>query len=320
MMKRIPCLILFLQTLVFGSDVIPVAVIGSGPAGLSAALVTGRERIDTHVFLGSRPGGPVNAVTCLGNWPGSVKGKGHVVIERLFDQLKRFDVQLHAEEITQVDFSSIPHRLYTSEGKEYAAQTVIIATGAYPRRLNLPREDVCETYVYKPDVSRFEGKTVAVVGSGTDAAKKARILSKAAAKVYLLVRGPQMQKPFMAEKLKKRNTVEILYNTSVQQLVVRDEKLTHIYLSNGELLSIDSLVLAVGIIPNSSLVQGHLQLDEEGFILLEGRTQKTSVPGVFAAGNVTDPRYRQAGISAGDGMKAGYDALEFLKSGSMTSR
>ncbi|NGX38182.1 MAG: Glucosaminate ammonia-lyase, partial [Chlamydiae bacterium] len=223
-MKWITSFFVLLQTLVFAEDVLPVAVIGSGPAGLSAALVTGRERVETHVFLGDRPGGPVNAITCLGNWPGSVKGKGYVVMERLFDQLKRFDVHLHSEEITQVDFSSSPHRLYTSSGKEYTAKTVIIATGAYPRPLGLPKEDECqdiETYVYKPDAARFEGKTVAIVGGGTDAVKKARILSKTASKVYLLVRSSFLQKPFMAEKLQKKGNIEIVYNVSVQNLITQ---------------------------------------------------------------------------------------------------
>jgi len=300
---------------------LPVAVIGSGPAGLSAALVTGRDRIDTHVFQGPMLGGPVNAVTCLGNWPAAVKGKGDVVMSRLLDQMEKFSVNLRNETIERVDFSDWPFRLYTTEGNEYLALTVVVATGAMPRRLGAQGETLyqndIETYIYHADAPRFEGKTIAVVGGGLDAVKKATILAETAEKVYLLVRGDRLQRPFMKNRVETKGNgkVEILYNTTVNALEGDGEKLTHLELSteNGaESLSVDHLVLAAGIIPNSELFEGELPLDEKGFVVVEGRSQKTSIPGVFAAGNVTDPNYRQAAISSGDGMKAGYDVVEYL--------
>jgi len=316
-------LVFFLPILSFAKEppTVSVAVIGSGPGGLSAAFVTGRERIDTHLFLGEMPGGPVNAVTCLGNWPASVKGKGNVVMERLFEQVEKFSVHCHQEQIVSVDFADWPFHLYTEEGKEYRALAVVLATGAIPRKLGVQGEEIyandVKTQVYLTNAHEFAGKRVAVVGGGLDAVKKATILAKEAELVHLLVRKGSLQKPFMKRRIetKGQGKVVVHYNTIVEALCGDGNHLAHLELledGNKQTLEIDTLVLAAGIVPNTKLVQDALEIDEQGFIVLEGRSQKTSVRGVFAAGNATDPTYRQAAISSGDGMKAGYDVIDFL--------
>lgn len=264
--------LLFFCLPIFAREPIPVVVIGSGPAGMSAALVTGRERVETHIYLGDRAGGPLNAITCLSNWPGSVKGKGHKVMERLFAQLERYSVNQHEEAIVDVDFSSWPYRLTTSSGATLEAKTVIIATGAVPRKLDVPGEGDLPThhFVYKTDKDRFSGQTVAVVGGGIDASKKARILSKSAKKVYLIVRKDKMQLPYM-EKQKKN--VEILFNTEVKAI-----ESGALILSDGVSLEVDSLVLAMGIEPNTALFDGQLALNEREKRVLFSLSSKNTSP------------------------------------------
>lgn len=294
----------------FSKEVIPVAVIGSGPAGMGAALVLGRERIETHLFVGNKAGGPLNARTCLSNWPGSIPGKGDVVMERLFQQLSSYDVQLHPSEVVAVDFSSRPFSLKTEQGEEILAEYVIVATGALPRQLGVPGEEIweIESYVYKTDVEKFTGKQIVVVGGGIDAMKKAKIAAKKAASVTVLVRGKSMQHSFMEKQLLKHQNVKISYETKVFSL--EGEQVLVESPLGKRAIDADHLIVAAGIVPNTALVKGQLLLEESGCIALQGRTQKTSVEGVFAAGTVTDPFYRQAAISAGDGMKAAYNVLE----------
>ncbi|NGX47422.1 MAG: Thioredoxin reductase [Chlamydiae bacterium] len=307
-MKLFFFFLVLMQIFLFGEEVVPVAIIGSGPAGLSSALVTGKKGFATHVFLGEYPGGPLNAATGIRNWPGSVPGNGKQVIERLLDQLQKFNVQMHSETIVEVDFSARPFILTTSEGITYKAQTVVIATGTAFKELDvLGKKQGIVTYFYKSDAKRFEGLDVAVIGGGKDAVKKASLAASSARKVFLLVRGKNL------EKSPKGKNIEILYEAEVREILRDEEKMTGLILSGGQKLAVDHVILAAGVVPNTNLFQGQIEMDEEGFIILEGRTQKTSVLGVFAAGNVTDMHYRQAITAAGDGTKAGYDVVEFLR-------
>lgn len=299
-----------------------VAVIGSGPAGLGAALITAKEKAVTIIFSGDVPGGPVNAVTCMGNWPGSVKGKGKDVIARLFSQVEKAGATVLAKTVIHGDFSKWPYRLYTSSNEEYVAKTVIIATGSFPNHLEVEGEEEyfhkgIETLVYKNDGHRFVNKSVAIVGGGIDAIKKASIIAKTAKKVYLIVRGKSLQKNRWKRRLEKfKDKVEVFYHSSITKIIGNGEFLTRLELTSGNtryFIEIDSLVLACGISPNSQWICNQIDCDSQGFILLKDRSQKTNLPGVFAAGGISDPVYRQAAISSGDGMKAGYDALEFLK-------
>ncbi|NGX39236.1 MAG: Glucosaminate ammonia-lyase [Chlamydiae bacterium] len=323
-MQKILFLFLFFSCFFLTADeeVLSVAVIGAGPAGLGSALVTGREQIETHIFQGGKLGGPLNAYTCLGNWPASVPGKGEVVIERLIEQVKKFGCHFHEEAITAIDFSDWPYRISTDVGKEYYAKAVILAMGSSQKRLKVKGENAymgkgVEMYVYATSADRFSGKRVVVVGAGLDAVKKACILAKTAERVTLVVRGNQLQKPFFNVKIAKKRMgkIDVLYHAEVQEICGDAERVTHIILNGPygrRVISADALVLGIGIVPNTALVEGQVPVDGRGYILLEGRSQKTPLFGVFAAGNVSDPRYHQAAISAGDGMKAGYDAIAFF--------
>lgn len=317
---KIWLLLLFPLTL-FGNP-IPVVVVGSGPAGLSAALVTSRDRVETQIFQGPKMGGPANAKTCLGNWPASVPGKGDALLQRLIDQVKELGALFRDESIVSVDFSSWPYALTTSRGEVVYAKAVILAPGSHQKRLGLPGEELyfgkgIDSYFYKTDEAKAEGRKVVVVGGGIDAVKKACAAAKRAERVYLVVRKGALQAPYLAHKVKKKGggKIEVLYHTTVSQIRGNGERITHIALNQegGSFeVEVDLLLLGIGIAPSTSFLNGQLPLDTEGYLELEGRTQKTSISGVFAAGSATDPRYRQAAISSGDGMKAGYDALEFL--------
>ncbi|NGX46065.1 MAG: Thioredoxin reductase [Chlamydiae bacterium] len=310
---------LFLLPFFLYGETIPVVVIGSGPAGLSSALITARDRVPTTVFCGSKPGGPLNAVTCCGNWPGSVPGKGNEVLSRLFAQVKKLHVNLIEEEVVAVDFSRRPFRLITAAGKEYFAESVIIATGARQRPFTLPGEEDywgrgIQPYLYKTDGAAIAGKKVVIVGSGLDASKKGAIAAKTAKEVTVVVRGSSMQRPFMDARLAK---ARVLYESELIALQGDGEKLTGVFVKTPrgiEAIEADLLIPAIGLTPNTELFQGQIPMDAQGLIFVGGRSQKTLVPGVFAAGTAVDGVYRQAAISAGDGMKAGYDALEFLRS------
>ncbi|MDN3506732.1 MAG: FAD-dependent oxidoreductase [Simkaniaceae bacterium] len=292
---------LLLQVHLFSGQVIPIAVVGSGPAGLSAALVTGRSGYETHLFLGGQPGGPLSSKAKINNWPGSVKEAP--IVPRLMDQLDLPMVTMHSDSIVKADLSSHPFTLQTESGKTYQAQTVIITTGSVSTKLQVAGAD---RYLKKDNAQ----DVVAIVGGGDDAANKALKAANMAKKVYILVRGNKLAK---AEKIAARENIQVLYQTEIQEIVGNGKKMTGLILKNGQHLSASDVMMAVGVEPNTRVFEKDLALDENGIILLEGRTQKTSIPGVFAAGGVTDRRYQKAITSAGDGTKAGLDAIEFLR-------
>lgn len=290
-----------IQAQLFCEQVIPVAVIGSGPAGLSAALVTGRKGFETHVFLGSIPGGPLSAKARINNWPGAIKEAP--LVPRLMEQLDLPAVTMHADSVVRADLSSQPFSLHTASGKTYLAKTVVIATGSVSTKLQMPGAD---HYLKKDNGA----DVVAIVGGGDDAANKALKAAGTAKKVYVLVRGSRLAK---AEKISARENIEVLYKSEIQEILGDGKKMTGLLLKSGMQLTASNVILAVGVEPNTRMFEADLAIDEDGYILLEGRTQKTSVPGIFAAGGVCDKKYRQAITSAGDGTKAGYDAVEFMR-------
>jgi thioredoxin reductase (NADPH) len=314
---RVTLLLLILCPTLLLAETLPVVVIGSGPAGLSSALVTARDRVPTTLFCGPKPGGPLHATTCCGNWPGGVPGKGKEVMGRLFAQAQKLQVNFIEEEVVKVDLSRRPFRITTDRGKDYFAESLIIATGAKQRALGLPGEEEYEAikpYLYKTDSNALEDKRVVIVGGGLDASKKAAIAAKSAKEVTVVIRGDKMQRPFMEARLKKATPI---YGSEVIALQGDGKQLSGVVVRtpNGtEVIKADLLIPAVGLTPNTELFAGQLPMDEQGLIMVQERSQKTLVPGVFAAGTVVDGTYRQGAISAGDGMKAGYDALNFLRS------
>lgn len=303
---------------------IALAVIGSGPAGVSAAFTASKERIPTILFQGPRLGGPLNGETHIGNWPGADDAWGKDVMSAWIAQGEDADVMIENQSILSVDFSCWPFLLKSNDGRLFSALSVIVAAGAQPKTLEVPGEiqywgKGITTDFYKKDAGGFKGKRVAVVGGGLDAVSKASAIASKADQVYLIVRKSTLQKERWVKRLASKGftNLSILYNSNVQGYVGADDLLTGIKVvceGKEQIIPVDHVVLALGLKPRSEIFQSFVTCDNQGFITLTGRSQETSIKGVFAAGNITDNRYRQALTAMGDGMKAGYDAVDFLRS------
>ncbi len=311
------------------SNVVPIVILGSGPAGLSAALYGARGRIRTLVIAGEKPGGQLMETTRIENWPGKRNVLASEAIQELKEQALSFGAEFLTGSIDRVDFSKWPYKLYTDVGKEINALSVIITTGASPRRLGVPGEKdfwgagvsgcaIC-------DAPFFKGKRVAICGGGDVAIEEASILAPYASTVTILVRKENMKAAAaMQKRLDKLSNVKVLYNREVKKVLGNNEGVTGVVVMNGktqqkEEITTDGVFLAIGHIPNTKLFSKSLELTSEGYIKLACRMQQTSLPGIFAAGDVADPRYKQAGKAAGDGIAAALDAIEFLNNVGLTS-
>lgn len=308
-------------------NIVPIAVIGSGPAGLSAALYTARASLYTVVFQGKTPGGQLTGTTYVENWPGTPKLLGSQLIDINRKQAEKFGALMVNDTIESVDFSSWPYALKTEDGHELFALAVIIATGANPRLLSdmkpVPGEKEYWGYGVTTcavcDAPFYKGKKVIVVGGGDSAVEEAMLLSSYANEVIMLVRGATMRAaPAMKERLKAVNKIKVLYNTEITQIKGEGKAVTAVELINNKdntrfTLPIDGVFLAIGHKPNSEIFKKYLKVDQLGYIEMHDRSQSTSLSAVFAAGDVTDKVYRQAGVAAGDGIKAALDAYAFLQ-------
>ncbi|HJZ24615.1 MAG TPA: FAD-dependent oxidoreductase [Candidatus Babeliales bacterium] len=311
-----------LETILEQKNVIPIVVLGSGPAGLSAALYGSRAKIRTLVISGDHPGGQLMETTHIENWPGKKRALASDTMAELKSQALSFGAEFLRGSIERVDFTTWPYKLWTDSGKEINALTVVIATGASPRRLQIPGEEefwgtgvtacaICDAPFYK-------NKNVIVVGGGDSAVEEVSILSSYAKEVVLLVRKDKMRAAAtMQKRLEKLPNVSIRYFSEPREILGDSNgvKALRIFDSSQKKLvdiNIDGVFLAIGHEPNTSLFSSILQLTDHKFIKLLGRTQRTTVPGIFAAGDVADEKYRQAGKAAGDGIAAALDAIEFL--------
>lgn len=298
--------------------VIPLAIIGSGPAGLSAALYGARAKIHTVVFEGPQPGGQLTTTSLVENWPGVGSVLGKKVIEIAREQAASFGALFSTEEIVAIDCKTYPYTLHTSSGSTISAFTIILATGASPKRLNVPGEDEYwgkgVTSCAVCDAPFFKDKNVVVVGGGDSAAEEALQLVPFAKNITLLVRGNAMRaSAIMQARLADYPQIAIRYNSAIATISGDGMHVTGITLADGTQLAIDGVFLAIGHTPNIELLKNSVTITSQSLIALQPGTQKTSLPGIFAAGDVTDGRYRQAGVASGDGIKAGLDALEFLR-------
>lgn len=315
-----------LKALADKKNIVPVAIIGSGPAGLSAALYTSRANMHTVVFEGRQPGGQLTTTTEVENWPAVKKNKGPAIMQGLKEQAQAFNALFSQTTIERVDFSTWPFKLWTDEGTEIYALSVIISTGATSKLLNVPGEktywaqgvSVCAIC----DAAFYKDKDVVVVGGGDSAIEEALQLASNAKHITILVRTSQMRaSKVMQDRLKNYPHISIRYETSITEIKGDDHHVTSIdILSKGvkENMPIDGVFLAVGHEPNTKLFTSSLELDKNKHILVGPYTQSTSCIGVFAAGDVSDPRYRQAGVASGDGIKAGLDTLNFLEAHGFT--
>lgn len=298
-----------------------LVIIGSGPAGLTAAIYAARADLNPLVLEGKQPGGQLMGTTEIENWPGATEGMtGPILMNMLREQAKKFGSRTEFKYVEKVDFSN-PDELHLWIGEEeITADSVIIATGASARWLDLGKGE--EKYWGKGysacatcDGAFFRGKTVAVVGGGDSACEEAMFLTKFATKVYQLVRRDEMRasKPMQKRVLENPN-IEVIWNTAPSALK-GENKLEAVELTDTQTkevrdLEVDGLFVAIGHTPNTGFLEDNIELDR-GFIKPINHTN-TSVPSVFVAGDVADPHYQQAVVAAGSGSKAALDVESYL--------
>lgn len=306
-------------------DVVPLVVIGSGVAGLGAAIHAARSRIKTIVIRGDEPGGLLTKTTYVENWPGSKPVLGRDLIDQLTDQAQELGgalIKFADDTVESIDTSAWPFTLQLVGGEMIKAMTIIIATGATPKTLNVPGEKeywgrgvttcaICDAPFYKE-------KDVVIVGGGDSAVEEALQLLQYARQVTILVRKEAMRAGASSqERLRSIPAIRVRYGVAIERIEGDGERVTGIQIrklqeNTLEHLPIDGVFLAIGHSPNSQLFAKALDVDDQGYIRLQGRTQATSLPGVFAAGEVDDYRYRQADVEVAEGKKAAMDAIAFL--------
>ena len=301
-------------------------IIGAGPAGYTAAIYASRANLSPVLFEGMQPGGQLTTTTEGENFPGYPNGvNGPEMMGHLREQALRFGADIRTKVIAEVDFDTRPFRLTTDSGEVVEAETVIVATGASARYLGLPDEQkylgmgvsacaTCDGFFYR-------NRRVAVVGGGDTACEEALYLSTIAKEVFLIVRKPYLRaSKVMQNRIEGASNVTVLYNTVTEGLygeeVLEGARLVENAGTDKERhydLALDGFFLAIGHTPNTGMFEGKLALDEQGYIVVNSPSTRTSVPGVFAAGDVADPFYRQAINAAGSGCRAALDADRFLQ-------
>jgi thioredoxin reductase (NADPH) len=304
-----------------------VVIIGSGPAGLTAALYTARATLEPVVIEGTFDGGPTGGqltlTTDVENYPGFPEGvMGPQLIMDMRTQAERFGTHYVTEDVVEVDLTSDPKRLKTASGAEILTRSLIIATGAKPRRLEIPGEQdlwgagvsACATC----DGFFFKDKHVVVVGGGDTAMEEATFLTRFASKVTVVHRRDELRaSKIMQERAFKNDKIEFVWNATVDEIQGQDGSVSNLVLRDtvsGETRDFpcQGLFLAIGHIPNTWLFSDVLDTDDEGYLLVDEPSTRTNVPGVFASGDVIDHTYRQAVTAAGTGCKAAIDAERWL--------
>ena len=298
-------------------------IVGGGPAGYTAAVYASRADIAPVVYEGLQPGGQLTTTTDIENYPGFENGiSGQQLVDTMRAQAIRLGAEVRNGAITSADLSQRPFKIVVDGDKEIEAETLIIATGATAKYLGLESEikyrglgvsacATCDGFFYRK-------KTVAVVGGGDTACEEATYLAGLCKKVYMIVRRDVLRaSEAMQERVRNTENIEILWNCNTQEVLGDEYGATGARLvrKDGEVfdIAIDGFFLAIGHHPNSDLFKEWIEVDKEGYIVTDGKTSKTNVPGVFAAGDVQDPLYRQAITAAASGCRAALDAEKFLK-------
>lgn len=304
-------------------------IIGSGPAGYTAAIYASRADLKPIVYQGLQPGGQLTITTEVENFPGYPKGvTGPELMEDIKQQAERFGADIRWGIINSVDFSKRPFIANTDDGKTIEAETVIIATGASAKWLGLESEKEYNGYGVSAcatcDGFFYKGKKVAVVGGGDTAIEEATYLSKLCEKVYLIVRRDELRaSKAMQNRAIDTPNIEILWNSATKEIVGKKEgfskSITHAVVQNLKTneeknIEIEGFFVAIGHQPNTDIFKGQIELDETGYINTKPGTTQTNIPGVFAAGDVQDHHYRQAITAAGSGCMAAIEAERFLNS------
>lgn len=299
-------------------------IIGSGPAGYTTAIYAGRAGIQTVLYEGMEPGGQLTTTTMVENYPGFENGvDANALVNSMRAQAVRFGTEIRSGRISDVDLSSRPFRLKDDSGKELSAETVVIATGATAKYLGLPSEQkfkglgvsacaTCDGFFYRK-------KDVAVVGGGDTACEEATYLAGLCNKVYMIVRRDVFRaSKAMQERVLSTPNIEILWNCNTQEVLGDESGVTGARLvrKDGKVfdIKVDGFFLGIGHHPNSDLFKEWIKTDENGYIVTGAKTSETNVEGVFAAGDVQDPLYRQAITAAASGCRAALDVERFLNS------
>ena len=298
-------------------------IIGGGPAGYTAAIYAARAALDPVLYEGNQPGGQLTTTTLVENYPGFKDGvDANVLMDAMRAQASGLGADIRRGSIREADFSSRPFKLVTDRKEEIMAETVIIATGATAKYLGLPSEEkfrgmgvsacaTCDGFFYRK-------KDVAVVGGGDTACEEATYLAGLCRKVYMIVRRDVFRaSEAMQKKVLETPNIEVLWNCNTQEVLGDASGVTGVRLlrKDGTVfdISVDGFFLAIGHHPNSDIFRKWIETDAEGYIVTKGKSSATSVPGVFAAGDVQDPHYRQAVAAAASGCRAAIDAKNFLR-------
>ena len=304
------------------NETIKCLIIGSGPAGYTAAIYASRAALHPVLYEGMQPGGQLTTTTEVENFPGYPEGVlGQQMMADLRAQAERFGTDIRYGMVTEADLSKRPFKITIDEEQVIEAETLIIATGATARYLGLPSESkyrgmgvsacaTCDGFFYR-------GKTVAVVGGGDTACEEALYLASICKKVYMVVRRDVFRaSKAMQERIASTENIEVLWNSNTLEVLGDEMGVNGMRLirKDGEVYekAIDGFFLAIGHHPNSDLFKEWVNTNEEGYIITDGNSTKTNVPGVFAAGDVQDPHYRQAITAAASGCKAALDVEKFI--------
>ena len=307
-------------------NIIPCLILGSGPAGYTAAIYAGRAGLNPVIYEGLQPGGQLTITTEIENFPGFPEGiDANELMDGMRQQAERFGAEIRSAAAIRADLSQSPYTLWMDDDTEVKCHSLVIATGASAKYLGLADEKkyqgmgvsacaTCDGFFYRK-------KTVAVVGGGDTACEEASYLAGLAAKVYLIVRKPFLRaSKAMQDRVLQNPKIEVLFETNTLGLYGEGGvEGAHVVYRKGESderhydLPIDGFFLAIGHKPNSDLFKPWVKTDEVGYILTEGDSPRTGIPGVFAAGDVADPHYRQAITAAASGRKAGIEVEKYLK-------
>ena len=306
---------------------IETLIIGSGPAGYTAAIYAARADLKPVLYTGLEPGGQLTTTTEVENFPGYPDGvDGPSMMLELQKQAERFGTEVRIGHVTNILFSKEKggqHKITSEDGKKIEAKTIIISTGASAKYLGIPSEKrligggvsacaVCDGFFYKD-------QEVVVVGGGDTAAEEATYLSKICKNVTILVRRDVMRASMaMQHRVNKASNIKVLYETEVDEVlgekIVEGVRIINNKTGEKKEIKISGIFIAIGHSPNTGIFRGQLEMDKDGYLITKGKSTKTNLPGVFASGDVQDREYRQAVTAAGTGCMAALDAERYLQS------